>query len=267
MTTATPPIAEMRAPAQWRVVDFLSDVHLQPSEIKTFEAWRAAVASSDADALFILGDLFEVWVGDDALDPLKGDDSALGAFERNCAAVLRDAAERKPIFFMPGNRDFLLGTSALASCGMTLLQDPTALAFAGHRWLLTHGDELCLDDADYQAFRHQVRQPAWQQSALMQPLAIRRQMARQLRQAGERHKLQGQAYTDLDLPAARAWLTAANAETLIHGHTHRPADEDLGDGLRRIVLSDWDAATRPARTEILRLSLTAPPQRLSVVPI
>ncbi|MCJ0762817.1 UDP-2,3-diacylglucosamine diphosphatase [Variovorax terrae] len=255
MSLTVPPIAELQAPASWRTVDFISDLHLQPSEPATVEAWQRYLDTTPADAVFMLGDLFEVWVGDDAaLSP---------GFETACADAMRQAAQRLELFFMHGNRDFLLGTDFLARCGARLLADPTALAFAGQRWLLSHGDALCLDDTDYMAFRAQVRSPAWQQAFLARPLAERQAVARSIRAQSEARKRSGAVYADLDGPAARAWLQAAQAATLIHGHTHRPADHDLGAALRRVVLSDWDAAAEPPRAQALRLT-AAGLQRLEV---
>ncbi|KQP22045.1 UDP-2,3-diacylglucosamine diphosphatase [Pseudorhodoferax sp. Leaf267] len=259
---ALPTFAELVAPEEWRVIDCMSDVHLRPDDLPTFEAWQQAMASSTADALFILGDLFEVWVGDDALDPAVGDGSPIGQFELRCAQVIR--AARCPVYFMHGNRDFLLGATGRKAAGMQLLHDPTVLMFAGQRWLLSHGDALCLDDVAYQKFRLQVQNPAWQQASLQHPLAVRRQMARQIRQASEQRKDQGLGYADVDPDAVRAWLQASRSQTLIHGHTHLPADHALGDGLHRIVMSDWEAQAQPPRLEILRLSTSAPPQRVGV---
>lgn len=261
---ALPSFAELVAPDDWRVVDFMSDVHLRPEDPKTFDAWQRAMAACTADALFILGDLFEVWVGDDALDPAVGDDSPIGQFELRCAQVIHAVAAHRPVYFMHGNRDFLLGVKGRTAAGMHWLHDPTVLVFAGQRWLLSHGDALCLDDVAYQKFRLQVQDPAWQQASLQHPLALRRQMARQIRQASEQRKDQGLGYADVDADAARAWLQASRSQTLIHGHTHLPAEHDLGDGLRRIVMSDWEADAQPPRLEILRLSASAPPQRVRV---
>jgi len=264
MPSDVPAIAELIAPADWRTIDILSDVHLQPTEMETFEAWRVAVTGSNADALFILGDLFEAWVGDDALDPAKGDDSAQGEFERQCADVLRQTSLQRPIYFMHGNRDFLLGDAGLAACGMQLLQDPTLLRFAGSNWLLSHGDALCIGDIAYQRFRAQVRSSVWQQSAMQQPLPVRRSMARLIREASVQKQSELAAYADVDTSASREWLHAAHAQGLIHGHTHMPADHDLGNDLQRIVLSDWDAAATPSRCEILRLEAgAARPRRLT----
>lgn len=201
-----------------------------------------------ADAVFILGDLFEAWPGDDAAEE--------AGFEADCAAVLREAAAARPVFFMHGNRDFLVGDALMARCGATLLQDPTVLGFAGRRWLLTHGDMLCLEDTDYLAFRAQVRSAGWQQQVLQLPLARRRAMARELRAQSEARQAQGGPYADVDDAAAGEWLRAARATTMIHGHTHRPRDHELGAGRVRIVLSDWDLAAAPPRAEVLRLDAT-----------
>jgi UDP-2,3-diacylglucosamine hydrolase len=140
----------------------------------------------------------------------------------------------------------------MAAAGTTLLHDPTVLVF-GQRFVLTHGDALCLDDHDYMAFRAQVRTPQWQERFLAQPLAERQAVARGLRDASEARKRAASDYADVDAPAARGWLTAAQAAVLIHGHTHKPASHDLGPGLQRVVLSDWDAAAQPARLQVLRL--------------
>lgn len=243
----------LQAPATWRRVDFISDLHLQSSEPATFEVWQDYMQTTRADAVFILGDLFEVWVGDDALTP---DPSA--CFEARCAQVLHAASQRLALFFLHGNRDFLLGSAFAQACGMTLLDDPTPLAFAGQRWLLSHGDALCLDDTDYQPFRAQVRSTPWQQAFLAKPLVERQAIARALRTQSETRKLSGMPYADVDNAAACNWLDAAQADTLIHGHTHHPADHALQQGRRRLVLSDWDAAATPPRAEVLRLSVAPP---------
>ncbi|MES2687332.1 MAG: UDP-2,3-diacylglucosamine diphosphatase [Pseudomonadota bacterium] len=252
MAPAVPQIAELVAPAVWRTVDFISDIHLQAGEPANFAAWEAYMLGTPADAVFILGDLFDVWVGDDAAGP------AASGFDASCVQVLHNAGERLALFFMRGNRDFLVGPDLMARCGSTLLADPTVLVFAGRRWLLSHGDALCLDDVDYMRFREQVRSADWQQSFLAQPLPERQAIARGLRrQSREQHEKRWQAgepYVDVNADAARLWLQAADAPTLIHGHTHQPADHPLGSGLERVVLSDWDAAAKPPRTEVLRLS-------------
>jgi UDP-2,3-diacylglucosamine hydrolase len=244
MTGAHP--AELHAPDTWRRIDFISDLHLQEGEPATFDAWRRFMAACDADALFILGDLFEAWVGDDA--------AAEPGFESDCAEVLRATARRLPVFFMQGNRDFLVGAALMRSTGLTLLQDPTVLVFAGQRWLLSHGDALCIADEDYQAFRRKVRDAAWQAQFLGQPLAQRRAIARGLRTESEERAKSGVEYADVDAPSAVQWLTDARARTLVHGHTHAPREHDLGGGFQRVVLSDWDARAQPPRMEVLHLS-------------
>jgi len=255
--TTAPSWPVLQAPSHWRHVDFISDLHLQASEAATFFAWQDFMQSTRADAVFILGDLFEVWVGDDVIDGVAvGSDPASG-FEARCAQVLKAAARRLDIFFMHGNRDFLLGPAFAKACGMTLLDDPTVLDFAGQRWLLSHGDALCLSDTDYLQFRAQVRSAQWQQEFLAKPLTERQTIARALRTQSETRKRSGVTYADVDFEATRDWLHTAQASTLIHGHTHQPADHDLGNGRHRIVLSDWDASATPARTEILRLSVDA----------
>ena len=245
----------LNAPAGWRVIDLISDLHLQSAEPLTFTAWQNYMARTQANAVFILGDLFEVWIGDDTLtQPRAGTDPA-GEFEVQCANTLRATSQRCPVFFMHGNRDFLFGEAAAKHCGLTLLDDPTAMRFAGQTWLLSHGDALCLADTDYQGFRQTVRGADWQRSFLAKPLAERRALAQAMRTQSLAHQQTQTGYADADTDLSLQWLKAAGARTLIHGHTHRPADHPLGEDHSRIVLSDWDAAATPARGQVLRLSL------------
>lgn len=249
-------VAELTAPPDWLKLDLISDLHLQASEPATFTAWQRYMQTTPVDAVFILGDLFEVWVGDDAL--------VEGSFEAQCAQVIRQTAARVPVFFMHGNRDFLVGHDLMTACHATLLNDPSLLTFHGQRWLLSHGDALCLGDTAYMAFRKQVRSADWQKTFLAKPLAERQTIARGLRQQSEARKQTGADYADVDTQAARQLLLQANASTLIHGHTHKPANHDLGDGLQRVVLSDWDVEAIPPRAEVLRLS-RAGLQRISAL--
>ena len=238
----------LQAPPSWRQIDFISDLHLQEQDPVTFAAWQNYLKTTSADALFILGDLFEVWVGDDVLDSKKS------GFESLCASALKAASRRLPIFLIHGNRDFLLGTAFASACNLTLLDDPCILDFGGERWLLSHGDALCIDDTEYMAFREQVRSDRWKQDFLSQPLSKRQDLARALRTQSETRKRSTETFIDLDVTASCDWLNRGQAKTLIHGHTHQPRTHDLPGGLQRIVLSDWDAMSSPPRAEVVRLT-------------
>ena len=246
--TSLPVFFEFVAPAAWRSIDFISDLHLATTLPHTFDAWAGHLLRTPADAVFILGDLFEAWVGDDA--------RAL-PFERQCAEVLAEAASRRQLAFMAGNRDFLLGAAALDACGVMALPDPTVLAAWGQRVLLTHGDALCVNDASYQAFRTQTRSEAWRDHFLRRPLAERLRIAAEYRHASEMHQADDPLpaqFSDIDSATAVAWMHAAGTAEMIHGHTHRPGSESLAPGYKRHVLSDWNLDTALPRAEVLRLS-------------
>lgn len=235
----------LHANATWQAIDFISDLHLAEDTPRGFDAFAEYVQHTPADAVFILGDLFEAWVGDDA---------RFEGFEARCAAVLRAASAKKHIAFLVGNRDFLLGADMLLACGMQALPDPVVLSAFGERVLLTHGDAWCTADLDYQRLRTEVRSPAWQAAVLAQPLAQRRVLARQMRAQSEMHQAGHTGpWFDVDRAMAIEWMQRANAPTLIHGHTHRPGDETLAPGRMRRVLSDWelDHGATP-RAEVLR---------------
>lgn len=245
-----PAVQALPGAEDWSAIDFISDIHLAPDMPRTFDAWAAYLLGTTADAVFILGDLFDVWVGDD---------SRLAGFEAQCSAVLKQAARQRRVGFMAGNRDFLLGDAMLADCGLISLPDPTLLEAYGQRVLLTHGDILCLDDVEYQCFRAMVRNPQWQATALALPLAERRRLATQMRHASEQRSADGllpPEAADIDTGAAVAWLRAAGSQWLVHGHTHRPGSAPLTAGFTRHVLTDWDLdhATRGPRAEVLRLT-------------
>ncbi|MDP3083462.1 MAG: UDP-2,3-diacylglucosamine diphosphatase [Rubrivivax sp.] len=236
------------APAHWQRIDLLSDLHLCAALPLTFDAWATHLLHSPADAVFMLGDVFEAWVGDDARDQ---------PFERRCVEVMAAAAQQRTLAFMVGNRDFLLGAEMRRACGLVELADPTLLTLAGRRVLLTHGDALCLADTEYQDFRRQVRSSDWQQAFLAQPLAQRLQIAAEMRRRSEsRRRYDGDSAADVDAPTALRWLQAAGAADMVHGHTHRPGRHALAPGFTRHVLSDWDLDhASPVRADLLRLSV------------
>lgn len=248
---ALPSFFEVPAAPDWAAVDFISDLHLWTRSPQTVAAWTRYMQRTPADAVFILGDLFEVWVGDDAQSE---------PFEASCLEVLSSTASRRWVGIMHGNRDFLLGADALTPRGVHLLPDPSVLSAFGRRVLLTHGDELCLADVDYQRYRATVRSPAVQAQFLSQPLAARQAFVRQLRDQSEDRKAANPDFNDwadVDAPALSAWMDAAGAADTVHGHTHRPGDELIAPGKTRRVLTDWvlgDAGPGPERAEVLRLT-------------
>lgn len=250
------PLHWLQWPSHWQQVDVLSDLHLQASAPRTFEAWRHLLLNTRADAVLLLGDVFEVWVGDDAVDH--------DPFLQACMQVLQAASAQRWLGFLPGNRDFLVGPAFLTRCGLHPLQDPTCLVWGKHRALLSHGDALCLDDVDYQRFRAVSRTSGWQQDFLAQPLAQRLALAQQMRVQSEAHNQGMQSFADADPDMTAQWLQAHDCHWLIHGHTHRPADHPLpgrAPGLRQ-VLSDWDAHAQPPRAQVLRLHADGRAQRL-----
>ena len=245
-------VYEYLAEPEWQRVEFISDLHLGDATPATFEVWAHYLRTTRADAVFILGDLFEVWIGDDARTP--------GSFAQRAADVLQEAASLRPVSFMVGNRDFLVGAAMLRDCGVVALPDPTVLDAWGQRILLSHGDELCVSDTEYQRFRREVRSDAWRLAFLAKPLAERERLARNMRDASEaakRAKFGSKPvaeWADVDPAAAVSWMHAAGSRTLIHGHTHRPGSDVLAPGHTRHVLSDWDVDVAPRRAEALRLT-------------
>jgi len=248
--------AALEAPDRWQAVDLISDLHLQAAEPGTFEAWRAHIRSTTADAVLLLGDVFEVWVGDDAV--------AQDPFLQACAQVLRDASGRMTVGFMPGNRDFLVGEAFLGSCGVQPLQDPTVLVWGMQRVLLSHGDALCLGDEAYQRFRAVARTPGWQAEFLAKPVTERLAMAQAMRAQSEAHNQSMVSFADADAAMTQQWLQAAQSRHLVHGHTHRPADHDVHGlrGARRQVLSDWHVTPGQHRAQVLRLHADGRSERL-----
>ena len=215
---------------------FISDLHLddaRPEIIALFESFLAGEARH-ADALYILGDLFEAWIGDD-------DDAPLPARVASALKTLRDSGV--PIYFIAGNRDFLLGSDYAKRAGMAVLDDGTRVDLYGTPTLLLHGDTLCTDDTAYLAFRKQVRDPAWQRQFLSQPLPARRAFAQAARNASREHTSQSaMEIMDVNQHAVESALRDARVTRMIHGHTHRPAIHDFaldGASSQRIVLGDW----------------------------
>jgi len=216
---------------------FISDIHLEDSRPQALDWLRAFLSgpARRADAVYILGDLFEYWIGDDAPSP------AARQLARDTAKLAESGV---PCHFLHGNRDFLLGEDYAASAGLRLLPECLVVDLYGTPTLLLHGDTLCTDDTEYQAFRRQSRDPAWQAMVLKLPIEERLRLAREARDASARHT--GTVAMDIMDVNGTAVVEAfrRNAVTrMIHGHTHRPAvhHHDLGDGLvgERIVLADW----------------------------
>ena len=211
---------------------FISDLHLEESNSGVVEGFIAYLASLNArDDLYILGDLFEVWIGDDFQDPLI---ESVEVAIRACPAN---------VYLMHGNRDFLIGRDFASRANISLLDDPTRISIAGEPVLLMHGDSLCTRDEAYIAIRSQLRDPAFQAQLMAQPIDARRQIAANARQESTNHKQQtAMEIMDVTPNEVNRIMTAHGVRTLIHGHTHRPMDHQsegsTGD-LRRIVLGDW----------------------------
>jgi UDP-2,3-diacylglucosamine hydrolase len=216
---------------------FIADLHLDPSRPQITDLFERYLASDEvrhADALYILGDLVEAWIGDD-------DDAELPARIAAATRAVRDAGV--PVYFMVGNRDFLLGQAFAARAGLTLLDDGTVHDIHGRRTLLMHGDVLCTDDIAYQAVRRQVRTPEWQAQILAMPLQARRTFAAKAREDSKAHTGNTmESIMDVNADAVAETLRKAGVTRLIHGHTHRPAVHDFqldGAPAQRIVLGDW----------------------------
>ncbi len=219
---------------------FVSDLHLcetRPQVTRLFLDFLAHHAPQ-AGALYILGDLFEYWAGDDDMDT---------PHHRTVIAAMRALADRGvAIHVMHGNRDFLMGLGFAEASGADLLPDPLSVDLHGRAAILTHGDQLCLDDVEYQRFRTMVRAPQWQQQFLGLPLAQRKAQIAALRTRSEQEKSSKDAsIMDVNQDAVDNLIRAHNYPSLlIHGHTHRPGRHRLlvdGQPCERIVLADWDA--------------------------
>ncbi|MGB5009154.1 MAG: UDP-2,3-diacylglucosamine diphosphatase [Candidatus Dechloromonas phosphoritropha] len=219
------------------MIFFISDLHLSPRSPGATRLFLQFLAgrARQAEELYILGDLFEAWIGDDdSGDPFNA--QVIAALHAASDAGLR-------ISVMHGNRDFLLGDGFATATGARLLGDPHLLTTAEWQFILSHGDALCLDDATYMAFRAQVRNPAWQAALLTKPLGERRVIGAHMREVSESSQRDKDSpYTDLQAAATDDFLRDHGYVTFIHGHTHQPAKHDhIVDGIHveRWVLADW----------------------------
>jgi UDP-2,3-diacylglucosamine hydrolase len=216
---------------------FIADLHLddsRPHITELFERYLAGDEVRQADALYILGDLVEAWIGDD-------DDAELPARIARATRAVREAGT--PVYFMPGNRDFLLGQDYADRAGLTLLEDGVVHDIHGRPTLLMHGDTLCTDDVAYQTVRRQVRTPEWKANILAMPLEARRAFAAKARADSRAHTgSTTESIMDVNAGAVAQAMRSAGVTRLIHGHTHRPAIHQFpldGQDAQRIVLGDW----------------------------
>ncbi|MDI5891912.1 UDP-2,3-diacylglucosamine diphosphatase [Halomonas rhizosphaerae] len=224
----------------------ISDLHLHPGAPEITEGFLKWLneRARGCDALFILGDFFEAWIGDDLLDLGEHDPTGNAALAARIAAALKRLADGgTAIYLMHGNRDFLLGERFASEAGATLLPDPSVVALGGQRVLLMHGDSLCTRDEAYQAFRAQARNPLWQEQVLSMPIQDRIALARQLRdQSGEANSNKAEDIMDVTPGEVVKVMAEHGVTTLIHGHTHRPAVHEIevdGQPAKRFVLGDW----------------------------
>lgn len=215
---------------------FISDLHLDEEQPAIADGLLAFLAreAPRAHSLYVLGDLFEAWIGDDHDTPFH---------QRIVAAFRRFADAGRSLYFLHGNRDFALGEAFATAAGGALIAENTALTLHGRRLLLAHGDALCTDDHEYQKFRAMVRNPQWLAGMLAMPLPARLALAQKLRSESRmRNANKADNIMDVNDGTVRALLNDSGAEVLVHGHTHRPAVHRVELGHRvaeRIVLGDW----------------------------
>jgi UDP-2,3-diacylglucosamine hydrolase len=230
----------MSTPAR-TIALFISDLHLQESHPRTAGAFFRFLAEHATAALelYLLGDLFEYWAGDDDLDT---------PFHQSIIKAIRAVSDAGvAVFWIAGNRDFLVGQHFAQAAGLTLLAEPHVTTIAGRRIALVHGDAECTADLRYMAFRAQVRDKEWQQQFLAMPLAQRKTIIAGLREGSrEAHAGKTMEIMDVTATAVDALYAATATDTLIHGHTHRPALHEAG-GKRRYVLPDWELDAEPQR--------------------
>ena len=234
---------------------FISDLHVDESRPAVLAGLRRLIDTEapNVDALYILGDLVEVWVGDDDDGPVATSiRDALAAASRRCA-----------VYVMHGNRDFLIGAQFASDAGVTLIDDPSVVEIDGDRVLLAHGDAYCTGDVEYQRLRALFRSSAWQTEVLSSSIEERRALAASLR-AKSIAANENKAANIMDVTPSSVLqaMDDASVSLMVHGHTHRPAIHDLGGGRRRIVLGDWDRCgwkllLHGADAELSCFSLTA----------
>lgn len=213
---------------------FISDLHLSDKHPELTQAFFVFLNESKEACthLYILGDLFEAWIGDDDDTPL---------YQEIKKALLTFTTNGPKTFFIHGNRDFLIGKSFAEDTGITILPDPYSLDINGQNVVLSHGDFLCTDDTDYIAFRDQVRTEAWQSNFLQKDLTERKEIAASMRDASQEATAEkSKTITDVNTAAVESFIAEHNPNLFIHGHTHRPGIHEINSS-KRIVLGDWGA--------------------------
>lgn len=240
---------------------FVSDVHLQEALPQTTQVFLRFLREQacHAQQLYLLGDLFEYWAGDDDMAT---------PFHQTIVAALRAVSNAGvTLYWIAGNRDFLIGPAFAAATGAVLLDDPTVVNIAGQKIVLAHGDAQCRDDVAYMAFRAQVRQAGWQANFLAQPLALRKQIIDGMRQGSrDAQRMKSQEIMDVHPVAIAALFDATVTKLMIHGHTHRPARHVTRTGeieCIRYVLPDWDCDGSDLRGGWIALDAAGELQRMN----
>ncbi|MGH8806832.1 MAG: UDP-2,3-diacylglucosamine diphosphatase [Noviherbaspirillum sp.] len=257
-STTIPSVAANEAQSE-PIALFVSDVHLQASLPRTTQAFMdfLRLRASRTRQLYLLGDLFEYWAGDDDI---------VTPYNAQIASAIRAVSDAGvAVHWLAGNRDFLVGQGLAHAAGMTLLSEPHVATIAGQRIVLVHGDAQCTDDHAYMAFREKVRQPTWQAEFLALPLAQRKAIIDGMR-SGSREAQRDKSYEIMDVNAAAiaALFDTTGAMIMIHGHTHRPATHEYqsdGHTRTRYVLPDWECDIKPARGGWLALNADGTFQR------
>lgn len=236
--------------AQQTAALFISDLHLQASLPKTTQAFLDFMSNQavHTQQLYLLGDIFEYWAGDDDMTT---------PYHQQIAQAIRAVSDQGvQVFWIAGNRDFLVGKDFAAAAKLTILEDPYVLHYQQHQFILSHGDALCTDDHAYMAFRQQVRNPAWQAQFLSLPLAQRKAMIENVRQTSQNSNMQKSTeIMDVNSDAVNTLFETTQVNTLIHGHTHRPALHHVSNQRLRYVLPDWEYDVTPPRGGWMSLTL------------